>query len=111
LNVYSGYGGLKAQSQFVEETLLLERIGGRANRRRPTYRHFVEEGLLREIQSPWEMIQWQTVLGTGGYGMRARDVAMRLVWEQCGMSLREIGDFFGGLNYAAAAQRLGRLTS
>jgi hypothetical protein len=25
--------------------------------------------------------------------------------------LREIGDFFGGLNYAAAAQRLGRLTS
>ena len=60
---------------------------------------------------PWEMIQWQTVLGTGGYGLRARDVAMWLVWEQCEMSLREIGDFFGGLNYAAAAQRLRRLTS
>ena len=27
------------------------------------------------------------------------------------MSLREIGDFFGGLNYAAVAQRLRRLTS
>ena len=35
---------------------------------------------------------------------------MWLVWEQGGMSLREIGDFFGGLNYAAAAQRLRRLT-
>jgi hypothetical protein len=57
------------------------------------------------------MIQWQTVLGTGGCGLRARDVAMWLVWEQCEMSLREIGDFFGGLNYAAAAQRLRRLTS
>jgi len=37
-----------------------------------------------------------------------RDVADR---EQCGVSLREIGDFFGGLNYAAVAQRLRRLTS
>ena len=36
---------------------------------------------------------------------------MWLVWEQCGVSLREIGDFFGGLNYAAVAQRLRRLTS
>jgi hypothetical protein len=27
------------------------------------------------------------------------------------MSLREIGDFFGGLNYAAVAQRLRRLIS
>jgi hypothetical protein len=35
---------------------------------------------------------------------------MWLVWEQCGMSLREIGDFLGGLNYAAVAQRLRRLT-
>jgi hypothetical protein len=26
------------------------------------------------------------------------------------MSLREIGDFFGGLNYAAVAPRLRRLT-
>ena len=46
----------------------------------------------------------------GGYGLGARNVAMWLVWEQCGMSLREIGDFFGGLNYAAVAQRLRRLT-
>jgi len=47
----------------------------------------------------------------GGYGLRARNVAMWLVWEQCRMSLREIGGFFGGLNYAAVAQRLRRLTS
>jgi hypothetical protein len=47
----------------------------------------------------------------GGYGLGARNVAMWLVWEQCGMSLREVGDFFGGLSYAAVAQRLRRLTS
>ena len=45
-----------------------------------------------------------------GCGLRARNVALWLVWEQCGMSLCEIGDFFGGLNYAAVAQRLRRLT-
>jgi hypothetical protein len=45
----------------------------------------------------------------GGYGLKARNVAMWLVWEQCGMSLREIGDFFGGLNYSTVAQRLRRL--
>src|SRR5207248_2734618 len=45
----------------------------------------------------------------GGYGLKARTVAMWLVWENCGISLREVGELFGGLNYAAVAQRLRRL--
>jgi chromosomal replication initiation ATPase DnaA len=45
----------------------------------------------------------------GGYGMQARNVAMWLVWERAGLSLREIGELFGGLKYSAVAQRLRRL--
>ena len=44
------------------------------------------------------------------YGARrCGDVVMWLVWEKCGMSLREIGELFGGLKYSAVAQRLRRL--
>jgi chromosomal replication initiation ATPase DnaA len=119
----------------------------------------VEEGLLREIESPFEAVQWQTALGSesfaqkmrdrlhslqrdgrevtavrlsepnkmihgvaqkyglsarqllesGGYGLEAKNVAMWLVWEQSGLSLREIGSLFGGLDYAAVAQRIRRI--
>jgi hypothetical protein len=160
---YPGYAGLKKQFNFVEEKRVLEEMGGAVRTWRVSYRRFVEEGLLREIESPWEMIQWQTVLGSesfvremqdrmqgkeqeraevtalrqaarppsatgtltkvarhfglpverlrerGGYGLEARNIAMWMVWENCGMSLREIGELFGGLTYAAVAQRLRRL--
>ena len=33
---------------------------------------------------------------------------MLLIWERCGLSLREIGEFFGGMDYAAVAQRVRR---
>jgi chromosomal replication initiation ATPase DnaA len=45
----------------------------------------------------------------GGYGLEARNVAMWLVWENCGMSQPEIGELSGGLHYSAVAQRLRRL--
>jgi len=162
-STYPGYAGLKKQFSFVEEKPVLEQMGGAARTWRVSYRGFVEEGLLRELESPWEMIQWQSVLGSesfvrkiqdrmqgkereraevtalrqaarppkamkilrkvarryrlpvaglrerGGYGLDARNVAMSMVWENCGMSLREIGELFGGLSYAAVAQRLRRL--
>ena len=47
----------------------------------------------------------------GGHGLEARNVAMWLIWEKCGLSQRELGEFFGGINYAAVAQRLRRLKS
>ena len=127
------------------------------------YRRFVEEGLVREIENPFEAVQWQTVLGSegfvqkmrdrlrglerygrevtavrrgekrvppseviklvarcydlpakkllerGGYGLEARNAAMALVWEKCALSLREIGQLFGGMDYAAVAQRIRRI--
>ena len=161
---YRGYGGLAKPFRFVEEGLVLGELGGPTRGQRVRYRRFVEEGLLREIESPWEAVQWQAVLGNesfvrkvqdrmkgrnkarrevtalrhggevlnpmevvkrvakryqlpverlkerGGYGLEARNVAMWLVWEKCGMSLRQIGEFFGGLEYSAVAQRIRRLT-
>jgi chromosomal replication initiation ATPase DnaA len=45
----------------------------------------------------------------GDRGLEARNVAMWLTWEKCGLSQRELGELFGGMNYAAVAQRLRRL--
>jgi chromosomal replication initiation ATPase DnaA len=44
------------------------------------------------------------------YGLEARNLAIWLVWEQCGLSLRQVGEFFGGMKYNAVAQRLRRVT-
>jgi DnaA-like protein len=163
---YRKYAGLETGSVFIEEDSILGQMGGRGRpEQRLRYRRFVEEGLLREIESPWEAVRWQTVLGNesfarkvrdrlvglkegrrevtalrqgetvinsadvlkkvsrryqvpvkqlqekGRYGLEARNVAMWLVWEKCGMSLREIGELFGGLEYSAVAQRLRRFSA
>ena len=44
------------------------------------------------------------------YGLEARNVAIWLVWNWCGLSLRQIGELFGGMHYSAVAQRLRRVT-
>ena len=51
----------------------------------------------------------KSLLERGGYGVEARNVAMALVWEKCALSLREIGQMFGGIDYAAIAQRIRRI--
>jgi putative transposase len=43
------------------------------------------------------------------YGLAARNVALWAVWQLCDLTLREIGTIFGGLDYAAVAQRIRRL--
>jgi len=44
---------------------------GRAERFR--YRRFVEEGLLREIENPFEAVRWQAVLGDESLVQKLRD--------------------------------------
>jgi putative transposase len=161
---YPGYAGLGKQFPFIEEERVLEQLGGASGPRRLNYRRFVEEGLLREIEPPWELVRWQSALGGESflrqlqdrlqekkeqrreirgvreaaclldpmkvvkkvakaygetlsrvkdepvYGLEARNVAIWLVWERCGLSLRQIGAFFGGMHYSAVAQRLRRIT-
>jgi REP-associated tyrosine transposase len=43
-----------------------------------------------------------------GYGLEARNVALWAVWQSCDWTLREIGALFGGMDYAAVAQRIKR---
>jgi len=160
---YRGYSGLAKAEPWVKQERVLGEIGGRANERRLRYRRFVEEGLLREIESPLEAVQWQTALGRehflqrlrdhleskgqtrhrelpalrqlrrrpeaqtvldavaraygcskkqileeGARGNEARAVAMVLVWDCCGLSLRELGELFGGTGYTAVAQMMRR---
>ena len=160
---YRGYAGLEKAFDFVEEELVLGELQAPKASERLRYRRFVEDGLTREIENPFEAVQWQAILGSesfarkiqdrlrglerngrevtavrrgvrkvlpsavikfvaqchgvpverllerGGYGLEARNVAMALVWERCALSLREIGELFGGIDYAAVAQRIRRI--
>jgi REP element-mobilizing transposase RayT len=160
---YGGYAGLRKPLGFVREEMVLGEMGGPRRGRARRYRRFVEEGLLRELSSPMETLQWQAVLGSesfvrrmrdrlsrrgadheevtglrravavlaaeevllavaefygvgvgqlkerASHGWEARNVAIWLLWEKCGLSQRQIGQLFGGLKYGAVAQRLRRL--
>ena len=164
-NSYRGYAGLSAQFPFVKEEMALGELRGPKRAERLRYRRFVEEGLVREIESPFEALLWQAVLGDesfvqklrdrikglhkqrreitalrkavpsidadkilervaerykvhrarlvarGEWGLPAKNVAMWMIWETGSKSLREIGELFGGLDYAAVAQRIRRARS
>ena len=43
------------------------------------------------------------------YGLQARSIAMWTVWHVCELTLRDIGTIFGGMDYAAVAQRVRRI--
>jgi putative transposase len=159
---YPGYAGLKKSYPFVEEKMVLGELGGAQKGERLRYRRFVEEGLVREVENPFEAVRWQAVLGNeifvqklrdrlkglhrhrreipslrrigegvtteevlekvakkfkveakrllkkGERGLEARNVAIWMIWESGTKSLREIGELFGGLDYAAVAQRIRR---
>ncbi len=163
---YRGYAGLAKQKAFVAEELVLGEFAGRSLLRqedRVGYRRFVEEGLLREIENPFEQVRWQTVLGKESFARRLRDklkshqrhrrevtgvrhalraieprelvrrvadyyaiepnkllrerthgsqprnLAIWLLRQRSGLTLREIGLLFGGIDYGAASQRVRRL--
>jgi REP-associated tyrosine transposase len=162
---YPGYAGLKTPYPFVDEEMVLGELGGARKGERLRYRRFVEEGLVREVESPFAAVRWQAVLGSesfvqklrdrlkglhrhrreipslrrigegvrteevlekvakkfkvksnrllrkGERGLEARNVAMWMIWESGTKSLREIGELFGGLDYAAVAQRIRRTRS
>ena len=56
-------------------------------------------------------IEAERLLERGGYGLEARNVALWAIWQSCDWTLREIGRLFGGLDYAAVAQRIKRVQS
>jgi putative transposase len=162
---YRGYAGLDTPFPFVKEEMVMEELRGPKRAERLRYRRFVEEGLVREIENPFEAVRWQAVLGDESFvqklrdrlkglhkqrreitalrkaapsidaekilervakryqadpkrlvardewGLKARNIAMWMIWESGSKSLREIGELFGGLDYAAVAQRIRRIRS
>lgn len=160
---YRGYSGLAKPEPWISEQRVLGEMSGPRKGRRLSYRRFVEEGLVREIENPLEAVKWQAALGRedflrklrdrfkggrerhrevpslrklqqprieagailervaeayrcskadvlkqGKWGNEARAVAMVLIWDCCGMGLREVGEFFGGSGYTAVAQMIAR---
>lgn len=159
---YQGYAGLTKRLPFVREDSVLEEVARSPRTARLAYRRFVEEGLISQIDNPFEAVQWQAALGgerflqrirdhvknlpkqrremtsarkavefvqpevilsrvsrkfkvnperltsRGQYGLKAKNVAMWIISESCGIKLREIGELFGGLHYSAVAQRIRR---
>jgi putative transposase len=162
---YRGYAGMARQKDFVTEGLVLGEFGDGRGRQRTKilYRQFVEEGIVREIESPFEQVRWEGVLGDESfarrlqdrfalnkdqsrevtglrhslspteptdlidrvarhyritrqellgqplYGFEARNIAMWLLRQRGALTLREIGQLFGGLDYAAVSQRIRRV--
>lgn len=160
---YRGYAGIAKPFAFLENEKVLGELAGAKWDERARYRRFVEEGLVREIENPFEAVRWQAILGNesfveklrdrvkglhkerreitplrriaatlhpeqvlkkvakkhkldpqrllarGERGLQARNVAMWMLWETGTKSLREIGELFGGIDYAAVAQRIRRI--
>jgi putative transposase len=159
---YRRYAGFAKPFPFIDESMILDGLTSASHAGRIKYRQFVEEGLIYEIENPFEAVKWQAALGRetflrkirdhmrglhkqrreitslrsatelaspeailnhvarkfrvpaqwltkqGRYGLEARNIAMWMISERCGMTLRQIGDLFGGLDYAAVAQRITR---
>ncbi len=72
---YRGYAGLVKQKAFVREDLVLGEFGDckRSQKSKVRYRQFVEEGLLRELETPFDQVRWQSVLGDESFAQRIRD--------------------------------------
>jgi len=51
----------------------------------------------------------QKLVDSSAHGSQARNVAIWLLRQKGGLTLREIGQLFGGLDYAAVSQRIQRL--
>src|SRR6266576_7237398 len=52
--------------------MVLDELRGPKRAERLHYRRFVEEGLLKEIENPFEAVQWQAVLGDESFVQKLR---------------------------------------
>jgi chromosomal replication initiation ATPase DnaA len=68
------------------------------------------EGILQRVCEKYK-VDRERLVSRRQRGLYARNVAMWMIWESGTKSLREIGELFGGLDYAAVAQRIRRTRS
>lgn len=65
-------------------------------------------GLIDRVARHYRVAR-QTILNPAEPGSEARNVAIWLLRQKGGLTLREIGQIFGGIDYAAISQRIRRL--
>lgn len=65
------------------------------------------DAVLKKVAAKYK-IGTAALLTRRQHGLIVRNVAMWMIWETGTKSLREIGELFGGLDYAAVAQRIRR---
>jgi putative transposase len=92
---------------------LRDRLKGRKEQHRevPSLRKLqprLEAGSILECVAQAYQCAKAEVLKQGTRGNEARAVAMVLIWDCCGMRLREIGELFDGSGYTAVAQLIAR---
>ena len=75
----------------------------------PAFADFLSRVLKRAARKYG--IDRQRLAALGQRGLQAKNVAIWMIWESGTKSLREIGELFGGLDYAAIAQRIRRTRS
>ncbi len=63
--------------------------------------------VLKSVAKKYQ-VDRKRLVARGERGLHAKNIAMWMIWETGGKSLREIGELFGGMDYAAVAQRIRR---
>lgn len=63
--------------------------------------------VLKRVAKKYQL-EVKRLVAPGERGLPARNLAMWMIWEMGDKSLREIGELFGGIDYAAVAQRIRR---
>jgi hypothetical protein len=53
--------------------MILGELADSRKSERVRYRRFVEEGLIREIENPFDAVRWQTLLGNESFVQKVRD--------------------------------------
>ncbi len=93
---------------------VLDRVENEGRNRRETYSRLRTDGRIAQPKAMLAKVAKKygttssRLVRRGDWGLMARNIAMWLVWERCGLTLNEIGNLFGGLDYAAVAQRIRR---
>jgi hypothetical protein len=72
---YGGFAGLEKMKWFLDSEPLQGVFESYTGRRRKAmqYRRWVEEGLIGEIEDPFEAVKWQQVLGGEGFLRKLKD--------------------------------------
>lgn len=101
------WGAVLGSEKFQQR--VLDRLSDSKGRRREikAVRQLSLEEVAAETGRAYGMSGGE-VIRQRGRNQEARGVALTVAWDLCGMSLRELGERSGGLEYAAVAQQIRR---